>query len=144
MVGHVKTVIILAGGCLFFGDDMPLKKLAGINVAMFGIIWYTQVSHVPYLSPSCDTGSSPGVRRCVCVQLKLKAAAAGPPSPLQQKTLSSAEEGQEAQPLKLSLKTRSFSRDLTMSSDLASEDLGIAVPPLPRPGLPSPLRVPRK
>ena len=43
VVGHVKTVIILAGGCLFFGDDMPLKKLAGINVAMFGIIWYTQV-----------------------------------------------------------------------------------------------------
>ena len=43
MVGHVKTVLILAGGCLFFGEDMPLKKLAGISVAMVGIIWYTQV-----------------------------------------------------------------------------------------------------
>ena len=29
VVGHVKTVIILAGGCLFFGDEMPPKKLAG-------------------------------------------------------------------------------------------------------------------
>lgn len=44
VVGHVKTVIILMGGCLFFGDQMPLKKLAGISVAMFGIIWYSQVS----------------------------------------------------------------------------------------------------
>ena len=78
------------------------------------------------------------------MQLKLKAAAAGPGAPLQQKLLADAEEGQEAQPLKLALKTRSFSRDLTMSSDLASEDLGIATPALPRPGLPSPLRAPRK
>ena len=29
VVGHIKTVIILAGGCLFFGDEMPPKKLAG-------------------------------------------------------------------------------------------------------------------
>lgn len=43
VVGHVKTVIILMGGCLFFGDEMPLKKLAGISVAMCGIIWYSQM-----------------------------------------------------------------------------------------------------
>jgi solute carrier family 35 protein E3 len=43
VVGHVKTVIILMGGCLFFGDEMPLKKLAGISVAMCGIIWYSQL-----------------------------------------------------------------------------------------------------
>ena len=47
VVGHVKTVIILAGGCVFFQDDMPLKKLAGISVAMVGIIWYTQASSDP-------------------------------------------------------------------------------------------------
>lgn len=46
VVGHVKTVIILMGGCLFFGDEMPLKKLAGISVAMFGIVWYSQASLV--------------------------------------------------------------------------------------------------
>ena len=80
----------------------------------------------------------------MCVQLKLKAAASLPAQQLQQKTPSGAEEGLEAQPLKLSMKTRSFSRDLTMSSDLASEDLGIASHALPRPGLPSPLRTPRK
>lgn len=44
VVGHIKTVIILMGGCMFFGDEMPLKKLAGISVAMSGIIWYSQVS----------------------------------------------------------------------------------------------------
>jgi len=43
VVGHVKTVIILMGGCMFFGDEMPLKKLAGISVAMCGIVWYSQV-----------------------------------------------------------------------------------------------------
>ena len=43
VVGHIKTVIILMGGCMFFGDEMPLKKLAGISIAMSGIIWYSQV-----------------------------------------------------------------------------------------------------
>ncbi|KDD75625.1 hypothetical protein H632_c585p1 [Helicosporidium sp. ATCC 50920] len=43
VVGHVKTVLILSGGVLFFGDAMPLKKAAGIGVAMLGIIWYSQV-----------------------------------------------------------------------------------------------------
>jgi solute carrier family 35 protein E3 len=43
IVGHLKTVTILAGGCLFFGDDMSLKKLAGISVAMVGIIWYSHM-----------------------------------------------------------------------------------------------------
>ena len=43
VVGHVKTVIILVGGVVFFGDRMPLAKLAGISLAMGGIIWYSQV-----------------------------------------------------------------------------------------------------
>jgi solute carrier family 35 protein E3 len=43
VVGHVKTVIILTGGVVFFGDAMPLKKLAGIFVAMCGIVWYSQI-----------------------------------------------------------------------------------------------------
>ncbi|KAL4522613.1 hypothetical protein Ndes2526B_g01039 [Nannochloris sp. 'desiccata'] len=42
VVGHIKTVIILTGGVIFFGDSMPLKKLGGISVAMFGIIMYSQ------------------------------------------------------------------------------------------------------
>ena len=43
VVGHVKTVIILTGGVMFFGDTMPLKKLGGIGVAMCGIVWYSQI-----------------------------------------------------------------------------------------------------
>ena len=43
VVGHVKTVIILTGGVLFFGDTMPLKKLGGNSVAMCGIVWYSQI-----------------------------------------------------------------------------------------------------
>ncbi|KAG2438048.1 hypothetical protein HXX76_005660 [Chlamydomonas incerta] len=42
VVGHLKTVIILSGGCMFFGDTMPLKKFTGVCIAMMGIIWYTQ------------------------------------------------------------------------------------------------------
>ena len=37
--GHLKTVIILTGGCLLFGDTMPPKKLLGIGIAMAGIVW---------------------------------------------------------------------------------------------------------
>lgn len=57
VVGHIKTVIILMGGCMFFGDEMPLKKLAGISIAMLGIIWYSQVQphkHAPL--PTCFLG----------------------------------------------------------------------------------------
>lgn len=43
VVGHVKTVIILMGGVVLFGDRMPLDKLLGISLAMLGIIWYSQV-----------------------------------------------------------------------------------------------------
>jgi solute carrier family 35, member E3 len=43
VVGHVKTVIILTGGVIFFGDTMPPQKLAGVGVAMIGIIWYSQI-----------------------------------------------------------------------------------------------------
>ncbi len=43
VVGHLKTVIILTGGCMFFGDTMPAKKFAGVCIAMLGIIWYTQM-----------------------------------------------------------------------------------------------------
>ncbi|KAK2078119.1 hypothetical protein QBZ16_003987 [Prototheca wickerhamii] len=43
VVGHVKTVIILSGGVVFFGDAMPPKKMAGIGVAMLGIVWYSHI-----------------------------------------------------------------------------------------------------
>ena len=51
VVGHIKTVIILMGGCMFFGDEMPAKKLAGISIAMGGIIWYSQVRPATHTLP---------------------------------------------------------------------------------------------
>ncbi|GFR52873.1 hypothetical protein Agub_g15504 [Astrephomene gubernaculifera] len=44
VVGHLKTILILAGGCLIFGEDMPWKRLAGIGLTMLGIAWYTYLS----------------------------------------------------------------------------------------------------
>ena len=32
-------MIILAGGCLLFGEAMPPKKLAGVVLGMMGILW---------------------------------------------------------------------------------------------------------
>jgi solute carrier family 35, member E3 len=61
VVGHVKTVIILAGGCLFFGDEMPAKKLGGIGVAMAGIVWYSQLKLAAASSGPSAAASTPPV-----------------------------------------------------------------------------------
>ena len=34
VVGHVKTLIVLAGGYLFFGESMPLNKALGEKVSL--------------------------------------------------------------------------------------------------------------
>lgn len=38
-MGHLKTVVILAGGFLLFQEAMAPKKLAGIVLGMSGIVW---------------------------------------------------------------------------------------------------------
>jgi len=43
VVGHIKTVIILTGGVVFFGDSMSGKKFLGILFAMGGIVWYSMI-----------------------------------------------------------------------------------------------------
>ena len=43
IVGHLKTVTILTGGCLIFGDTMTASKLAGVTLAMVGIAWYSHM-----------------------------------------------------------------------------------------------------
>ncbi len=40
-MGHLKTVVILAGGFVLFDEAMPPKKLAGVLCALAGIIWYS-------------------------------------------------------------------------------------------------------
>lgn len=44
IVGHAKTILILAGGCLLFNESMPTRRLIGIMVTMGGIAWYTYLS----------------------------------------------------------------------------------------------------
>ena len=41
IIGHTKTVLILAGGSLMFGDKLTNQKLLGVGVALAGMAWYT-------------------------------------------------------------------------------------------------------
>lgn len=50
VVGHLKTVIILTGSCLIFGEAMPANKFFGVLVAMAGIVWYTHLKLSPKTS----------------------------------------------------------------------------------------------
>ena len=43
VVGHLKTVLIVAAGVLLFGDEVGAKKLFGLSVAMGGIVWYSAI-----------------------------------------------------------------------------------------------------
>ena len=43
IVGHMKTVTILAGSCLIFDDTMSISKLSGVAIAMLGVVWYAQM-----------------------------------------------------------------------------------------------------
>eukprot|EP00892_Ulva_mutabilis_P003122 jgi/Ulvmu1/12810/UM097_0039.1 len=47
VVGHLKTVGIISGGILFYGETMPAKKLVGLLVAAAGIAWYTMLNMQP-------------------------------------------------------------------------------------------------
>ncbi|KAF8056748.1 slc35e3 [Scenedesmus sp. PABB004] len=42
VVGNLKTLCILAAGMLLFGDELSLKKGAGLVCAMAGIVWYSR------------------------------------------------------------------------------------------------------
>lgn len=41
VTGHMKTIIVIAGGVLLFGEPMPPKRLVGVLLAMLGILWYS-------------------------------------------------------------------------------------------------------
>ena len=43
VVGHFKTVTILTGGVLMFGDSVTFSKMCGIFLAMIGIAWYSHM-----------------------------------------------------------------------------------------------------
>lgn len=41
MIKSHRRCEFLVGGCLLFGEEMPWRRLAGICVAMVGIVWYS-------------------------------------------------------------------------------------------------------
>lgn len=43
IVGHLKTITILAMGVLVFGDSVSEKKVLGIAMALGGVIWYSKI-----------------------------------------------------------------------------------------------------
>lgn len=54
IAGHVKTIAILMGGILMFGDRMPVVKATGIALALGGVIAYTNIK----LSANRDTAAA--------------------------------------------------------------------------------------
>lgn len=44
IVGHIKTVLILSGGFMFFGDTLSSEKFFGVCLAMSGIVWYSMLT----------------------------------------------------------------------------------------------------
>ena len=40
VLGHVKTVLVLLGGWVLFGDRITLLQIVGITVAVLGMILY--------------------------------------------------------------------------------------------------------
>lgn len=52
VVGHMKTVIIIVGGYLFFGDEMNPRKFLGIVLCLGGVYWYTHVKLASAMSSS--------------------------------------------------------------------------------------------
>eukprot|EP00873_Tetraselmis_striata_P004911 jgi/Tetstr1/425175/TSEL_015636.t1 len=43
VVGHIKTVIIIAGGVLLFDETLPPKKVYGLLLSLLGIIAYSVI-----------------------------------------------------------------------------------------------------
>ncbi len=52
VVGHLKTVAIVSGGVMIFGDEISLKKLAGLTFAMSGIVWYSHIKMTEVQKPT--------------------------------------------------------------------------------------------
>ena len=40
MLGHSKTMLVLLGGWAFLGDKVSLKQLAGMALAVLGMVFY--------------------------------------------------------------------------------------------------------
>lgn len=45
VVGHVKTIVILGGGVILFGDSLAPVKALGVALALVGVVAYSVVKH---------------------------------------------------------------------------------------------------
>lgn len=54
MLGHSKTMLVLLGGWAFLGDKVSLKQLAGMALAVLGMVFYgiasSQCASIPRFS----------------------------------------------------------------------------------------------
>ena len=52
IIGHTKTIMIIAGAAVIFNEAMPRERLLGITIAVAGIIWYSYLRMSSHGIPS--------------------------------------------------------------------------------------------
>lgn len=52
MLGHAKTILVLLGSWLFLGDQFSPKKLAGMVLAVLGMVLYGKFSMAAKPAPA--------------------------------------------------------------------------------------------
>merc|ERR1711968_82411 len=57
VLGHLKTILILVLGFLFFNKTVDMRNVLGIIIAMAGVIAYTEVRRRQALNPVLPTKS---------------------------------------------------------------------------------------
>ena len=60
VVGHLKTVLVIIGGIVFFGDTMPPKKALSLLVAAAGIGWYSYLKQSQLMGNATPAGAGKG------------------------------------------------------------------------------------
>lgn len=63
VVGHSRTVLIVAGGVFFFGEELNANKVVGVACAVVGIIWYS-VAPSPTQTKDSDPDGSHHHTKC--------------------------------------------------------------------------------
>lgn len=61
MLGHAKTVLVLLGGWTIFQEVISLKQLAGMAIAVAGMVWYgAESSKVAAAAPAAPRRTKDG------------------------------------------------------------------------------------
>eukprot|EP01061_Rhynchopus_euleeides_P045178 TRINITY_DN8025_c0_g1_i3.p1 TRINITY_DN8025_c0_g1~~TRINITY_DN8025_c0_g1_i3.p1 ORF type:complete len:363 (+),score=123.56 TRINITY_DN8025_c0_g1_i3:308-1396(+) len=47
VVGHLKTLLVLISGVIFFANPVSFKSIVGMAVAMVGVVWYSYLRTKP-------------------------------------------------------------------------------------------------